>query len=255
MNAITIDGPAASGKSTVGYQVGQRLDFLYFDTGVMYRAVAWAILDRGIDSTNSAAVGRIAEKLPIEVNTPTPGQSDGRQATVQIGERDITWAIHTPRVDRIVSVVAANSQVRQELSRQQRRIGLSNSSGAGGRTGVVMVGRDIGTVVLPEAPLKIYLLAPVEERARRRFRELDARGTEVEFAQILNDMRLRDEIDSQRAVAPLRPAQDAHQIQTHGSSIKQIVDQILALASTQLGKEPVPAGDQASPADGESDVG
>ena len=255
MNAITIDGPAASGKSTVGYQVGQRLGFLFFDTGVMYRAVAWAILERGIDSTDSAAVGRIAEQLPIEVSVPTRGQSDGRQSTVQIGEQDITWAIHTPRVDRIVSVVAANNQVRQELSRQQRRIGVEHSSGAGGNAGVVMVGRDIGTVVLPEAPLKVYLRAPVEERARRRFRELAARGKEADFAQILNDMRLRDEIDSQRAVAPLRPAQDAHQIQTDGSSVKQIVDQILALASTLLGVEPVPAGEKASPADGESAVG
>ena len=132
---------------------------------------------------------------------------------------------------------------------------MEHSSGAGGNAGVVMVGRDIGTVVLPEAPLKVYLRAPVEERARRRFRELAARGKEADFAQILNDMRLRDEIDSQRAVAPLRPAQDAHQIQTDGSSVKQIVDQILALASTLLGVEPVPAGEKASPADGESAVG
>ena len=252
MNAITIDGPAASGKSTVGYRVGQRLDFLFFDTGVMYRAVAWAILEEDIDSTDSDAVGRIAENLPIAISAPTSGQSDGRQATVEIGERDITWAIHSPRVDRIVSLVAANSQVRQELSRQQRRIGLAHGSGAGGQAGVVMVGRDIGTVVLPEAPLKIYLLAPVEERARRRFRETASRGKEADFTQILTDMRLRDEIDSNRAVAPLRPAQDSHQIQTHGSSINQIVVQILALASEQLGAEPFPSRGEDSVADGET---
>ena len=254
MNAITIDGPAASGKSTVGYRVGQRLDFLFFDTGVMYRAVAWAILEEDIDSTDSDAVGRIAENLPIAISAPTSGQSDGRQATVEIGERDITWAIHSPRVDRIVSLVAANSQVRHELSGQQRRIGLAHGSGAGGQAGVVMVGRDIGTVVLPEAPLKIYLLAPVEERARRRFQEIAARGKEPDFAQILIDMRLRDDIDSHRAVAPLRPAQDAHQIQTHGSSINQIVFQILALASEQLGAEPFPSRGEDSVVDGETGV-
>ena len=123
MNAITIDGPAASGKSTVGFQVGKRLDFLFFDTGVMYRAVAWAILDKGVDSTDGEAVGRIAEQLPIRVKAPGGEESDGRQATIQIGELDVTWSIRSSQVDSIVSVVAANSRVRQELSWKQRRIG------------------------------------------------------------------------------------------------------------------------------------
>ena len=249
MNAITIDGPAASGKSTVGYQVAQQLNFLFFDTGVMYRAVAWAILEEEIDSGDSDAVGSVAEELSIEISSPTSEQADGRQATVRSGGQDITWAIHSRRVDRIVSVVAANSRVRQELSRQQRNIGLAHGSDAGEKTGVVMVGRDIGTVVLPEAPLKIYMLAPVEERARRRFREISLRGKEADFAQILTDMRRRDEIDSQRAVAPLRPAEDAYQIQTLCSSIQQIVDQILVLAVSRLGVEPVPDGEIASSAD------
>lgn len=255
MNAITIDGPAASGKSTVGYQVGLHLDFLFFDTGVMYRAVAWAILDKGFESTDGAAVGRIAEQLRIEVTAPKSAENDGRQATIQVGDQDVTWAIRSPRVDRIVSLVAANGQVRQELSRQQRRIGLSHSAGAGEKAGVVMVGRDIGTVVLPEAPLKIFLNAPVEERARRRFQELATRGKDANLAQILDDMRLRDQIDSQRAVAPLRPAHDAHQIETYGASKRKVVDDILLLAKKRLGVIPVSTGGQATQADSESDFG
>ena len=238
MNAITIDGPAASGKSTVGYLVGQRLDFLFFDTGVMYRAVAWAILDRGIDSTDVGAVGRVAGQLPIGVKAPGADAGDGRQATIHVGGVDVTWSIRSPRVDSIVSVVAANRLVREELSRKQRHIGIEHGSGAAEKAGVVMVGRDIGTVVLPEAPLKIYLEAPLEERARRRFRELVERGNEADFAKILDDMRLRDQIDSERAVAPLRPARDAYQIRTDGASAVEVVEQILPLAVKHLGVAP-----------------
>ncbi|MDE0198042.1 MAG: (d)CMP kinase [Caldilineaceae bacterium] len=232
MNAIAIDGPAASGKSTVGFLVGQSLGFLFFDTGVMYRAVAWAIQDRGISSTDSEAVGRMAEELPIGVSAPSSEEPDGRQATIQIGELDVTWSIRSPEVDRIVSVVAANSQVRQALTQKQRLIGLEHGSGD---AGVVMVGRDIGTVVLPEAPLKIYLEAPLEERARRRYTELSERGKEANPAKVLEDMRRRDRIDSGRAVAPLRPAHDAHKIQTYGATIQEVVEQILLLAEKILG--------------------
>jgi cytidylate kinase len=234
VNAITIDGPAASGKSTVGYATAQRLDFLFFDTGIMYRAVTWAILEQGLNVADSAAVGRVAGQLPIEISAPQSDHTDERLETVQIGEQDITWAVRTPRVDQNVSTVAANGQVRRALSRQQRRIGLMYSSGAGGKAGVVMVGRDIGTVVLPEAPLKIYLDAPVEERARRRYQELAQRGTEAELTQIVDDMQRRDEIDSQRAIAPLHPAEDAHRIQTLELSVRQIVDHIVALARMRL---------------------
>ena len=229
VHAITIDGPAASGKSSVGYATAQRLDFLFFDTGITYRAVTFAILERGIDAADSAEVGRIAEQLPIEISPPLASQTDGRRETVKIGEQDITWAIRNPQVDQNVSAVAANAQVREALSRQQRRIGLIYSSGGGAKAGVVMAGRDIGTVVLPEAPLKIYLEAPVEERAKRRCRELAARGRRVELARILSDMQRRDDIDSQRAIAPLRAADDARLIQTGELSIRQIVNRIMDL--------------------------
>lgn len=243
MNAIAIDGPAASGKSTVGFQVGQRLGFLFFDTGVMYRAVAWAILDKGISSDESEAVGRIAEELPIGLSAPKGEESDGRQATIQIGERDVTWSIRSPEVDSIVSAVAANSQVRRALTQKQRFVGLRHGLGAEGEAGVVMVGRDIGTVVLPEAPLKIYLEAPLEERAIRRLHELLERGEEADFVAVLDDMRLRDQIDGNRAVAPLRPARDAHRIQTDAATVEEVVEQILSLAAKFLRVGPPGTGD------------
>ena len=250
VNAIAIDGPAASGKSTVGFQVGQRLGFLFFDTGVMYRAVAWAILDKGLSSSDSEAVGRIAEALPIGVSAPRGEESDGRRATIQIGEVDVTWSIRNPEVDSIVSAVAANQQVRQALTRKQRLIGLEHGSGAGEEAGVVMVGRDIGTVVLPEAPLKIYLGARLGERARRRFRELSQRGKATDLTTVTEDMRLRDQIDSERAVAPLRPARDAHRIQTDGATVEEVVEQILSLAAKFLRVGPAATGDQDFPFEG-----
>ncbi|MCY4115611.1 MAG: (d)CMP kinase [Caldilineaceae bacterium] len=234
MNAITIDGPAASGKSSVGFEVARRLDFLFFDTGILYRAVTWAVLQQGIDVADIEAVGQVAERTRIDITAPESQQRDGRQVTVTVDEKDVTWAVRTPRVDQNVSTVAANHLVRQTLGVQQRRIGLRHGSGAGGKAGVVMMGRDIGTVILPEAPLKIYLDAPVDERARRRQQELAARGRETDIARILEDMRRRDEVDSGRAIAPLRPADDAHLIQTFGLSIPQVVEKIVLLAQTHL---------------------
>ena len=239
MNAITIDGPAASGKSSVGYEAARRLDFLYFDTGILYRAVTWAVLQRGISVADTKAVGQVAEQTRIDITAPTREHRDGRQVTVAVGDDDITWAVRAPRVDQNVSTVAANRLVRQALGEQQRTIGLKHGSGAGAKAGIVMVGRDIGTIVLPEAPLKIFLVAPVDERARRRQIELAARGKETEFARVLTDMQRRDEVDSERAIAPLRPADDAHLIQTLGLSILHIVDMIIRLAQTHLEVGPV----------------
>ena len=170
-STIAIDGPAASGKSTIGALLAEQLGYIYFDTGVMYRAVTWAALDRGIDIDDEAAVTALAERVRIDVLAPTV--EDGRQYTVMCDGQDVTWAIRAPDVDRAVSPVSAYPGVRAAMTAQQRRIGL------GGR--VVMVGRDIGTVVLPEADLKIYLDASVEERARRRLREIMSRGETAEF--------------------------------------------------------------------------
>lgn len=241
MNAIAIDGPSASGKSTVGFRIAQCLDFLYFDTGIMYRALTWVVLERGIDIGDRDAIGRAAGNITIDIRAPGKDEIDGRQVSVSIGNQDITWEIRSSRVDQNVSAVSAIKQVRKELSRQQRSIGLSYSSATATKPGVVMVGRDIGTFVLPEAPLKIFLAAPVEERAARRFRELVSRGKRPIFSHILEDMRRRDDIDSRRDFAPLRPAGDAHKIQTLGATVPQVVNRILDLAKTQFGQRPTPA--------------
>ncbi|NLX43246.1 MAG: (d)CMP kinase, partial [Chloroflexi bacterium] len=158
---IAIDGPAASGKSTIGARVAQALGHLYFDTGVMYRAVTWAALDRNIAIEDEDDVTRLAEQLDIQVQPPTV--DDGRQYTVLADGVDITWLIREAVVNRQVSPVSAYQGVREALTRQQRRIGMAGN--------VVMVGRDIGSVVLPEADHKIYLDATLHERARRRFVE------------------------------------------------------------------------------------
>ncbi len=230
LQIIAIDGPAASGKSTVGYAVAQRLGFLYFDTGVMYRAVTWAALRQGVDLHDEDAVGALAEQVVIDIQAPGNRHADGRQVTVRVDGQDVTWAIRAPEVDRHVSVVAAHPRVRAAMTRRQREIGYRYGCGQGDKRGIVMVGRDIGTVVLPDAPLKVYLDAPVEERARRRYLELVGRGKEVRFEEVLADMRRRDQIDSQREVAPLRAAPDAVVINTGGMTPEEVVDLIVALA-------------------------
>ena len=221
---IAIDGPAASGKSTVGCALAERLGYLYFDTGVMYRAVTWVALQRGIPITDEAAVTRLAEELVIEVLRPTI--ADGRQYTVLAAEEDVTWTIRRPEVNANVSPVSAYPGVRAALTRQQRRIG--------GSGGVVMVGRDIGTVVLPSAELKVYLDATPEERARRRHLETLARGEPSDYARQLVDLRRRDEIDSSRAAAPLRAAEDAVRIDSTTMTADEVIAHVEALARAAI---------------------
>jgi cytidylate kinase len=225
-----MDGPAASGKSTVGALVAQALGYVYFDTGVMYRAVTWVALQRGIPIADEAAVTGLAERLAIEVTKPTV--DDGRQYTVYADGEDVTWELRRPETNQNVSPVSAYAGVRRALVAQQRRIG--------GQGSIVMVGRDIGTVVLPEADLKVYLDAEVAERARRRYREVVARDTgrtpeaiddqDAEYLQIHETLAYRDRIDSSREVAPLRAAADAVVIDTSDLSVKEVVARVLALA-------------------------
>ena len=211
---IAIDGPAASGKSTLGHKLAQALGYLYFDTGVMYRAVTWLALRRGVDICDEVTITRLAEQAHMDIRPPSV--DDGRAYDVIVDGQDITWDIRLPEIDGNVSPVSAYSGVRKALSAQQRRIGQ--------RGKVVMVGRDIGTVVLPNAELKIYLDASVEERARRRFEELRLRGEPADYEQILHAMRKRDQIDLQRKVAPLRPAQDAHILCSDGLDADQVLE-------------------------------
>lgn len=212
-STITIDGPAASGKSTIGELLARHLGYLYFDTGVMYRAVTWAALSNGTSIEDEAAVTALAERLRIDV-TP-PDIDDGRQYTILADGVDVTWAIRTPAVDAHVSPVSAYPGVRRALVAQQRRVA------AGGR--VVMVGRDIGTVVLPDADLKLYLDATVEERAYRRWREVLARGENADYEAVLASMRRRDDIDSNRKASPLRVAGDAVVVDTTDLGIAEVL--------------------------------
>ncbi len=211
--SIAIDGPAASGKSTLGKLLADELEYLFFDTGVMYRAVTWAALNAGVAIPDEAAVTSLAETTEIDIQPPS--RSDGRNCDILVNGRDVTWEIRSAAVEKHVSPVSVYPGVRRALTQQQRRIGL--------RGKVVMVGRDIGTVVLPEAGLKIYLLASAEERARRRYKEILARDGQASYDAILSTIRERDQIDSTRAVAPLRPAADAVILDTDNLDIQQVL--------------------------------
>ena len=218
-STITIDGPAASGKSTLGARLAQALGYLYFDTGVMYRAVTWVALQRQIDIADEASISRLAEQISIDIQPPT--RLDGRAADVLADGQDVTWEIRRPEVDANVSPVSAYAGVRASLTVQQRRIGL--------RGKVVMVGRDIGTVVLPEADLKIYLDASAQERARRRYTELLGRGEAADYDHILAVIQSRDQIDSTRQVAPLRAASDAIILDSDALDADQVLQRVQSL--------------------------
>jgi cytidylate kinase len=216
---IAIDGPAASGKSTIGGHLAHELDYLYFDTGVMYRAITWVALSRDVSIEDEAAVTQLAETVQLDVLSPTV--DDGRDVTVLAAGEDITRDLRRPEVDRYVSPVSAYRGVRHALTLQQRRVGQ------GGH--VVMVGRDIGTVVLPEAELKIYLDASLRERAHRRFLEYQARGRAVTEDEVAMELRRRDQIDSSRQHAPLAAASDAIMVDSTDLSIDEVMDRVHGL--------------------------
>jgi cytidylate kinase len=218
---IAIDGPAASGKSTLGKSLADALGYLFFDTGVMYRAVTWAALEQGVPVQDEEPITRLAEGLQIDVRPASA--ADGRSYDIWVDGRDVTWEIRRPEVDANVSVVSAYAGVRRALGLLQRRIGM--------RGRVVMVGRDIGTVVLPEADIKIYLDATVEERARRRYAEQRSRGEPADYAAIYQAMQARDRIDASRDVAPMRPADDAILLDSQGMDAEQVLERVLALVS------------------------
>lgn len=226
-NIIAVDGPAASGKSTLGLRIAETLGYLYFDTGVMYRAITWVALRSRISVSDQLAITALAEDTQVEVGPPSI--DDGRGYDVMVQGQDITWEIRRPEVDANVSVVSAYPGVRRALSAQQRRIGI--------RGKVVMVGRDIGTVVLPEADLKIFLDASDEERALRRYLELKSKDESVDYQRILASVRNRDHIDSSREIAPLRPADDAIIIDSDGLNADQVFSQVYALVKTYQSQE------------------
>jgi CMP/dCMP kinase len=215
---IAIDGPAGSGKSTIGEQLAKCLGYLYIDTGAMYRAVAWLALHEGVDINDGPTLARLAQHAAIVIGPPKI--EDGRQYTVTVQGRDITWDIRSTPVTRAVPPVSAHPEVRAILIAQQRAMARAHD-------GIVMVGRDIGAVVLPDADLKIYLTASPEERARRRYAELIERlgkqNPELpSLEEVLVDIRRRDEIDRNN----MRPAEDAIVIDTDNLGVPQVLEVI-----------------------------
>lgn len=213
---VAIDGPSGAGKSTVGHALARRIDATFVDTGLMYRALTLAALERGLDVEDGQALGPLVEEVRIEVERPRPDQTD-RLETVLLNGRDVTLDVRSPRVDRAVSAVSRHPQVRDAMVDVQRV-----AARRGG--GVVMVGRDIGTVVLPEATLKVYLTADAEVRALRRAAEM---GRPDRVDEYLAGIRRRDAADSERAVAPLRVPDGAVVLDTGKLGVEACVGAIV----------------------------
>ena len=219
--AIAIDGPSGAGKSTLARSVARELGILYVDTGAIYRTVGCHVLDRGVDPADEAAVEALLPDLRVEMRHG----EDGLQRMYLNGE-DVTDRIRLPEVSMAASRVSAIPAVRRFLLEMQRQLAREGS--------VVMDGRDIGTVVLPEAEVKIFLTADPEDRARRRWLELQERGTPQPYEEVLADVRRRDENDTNRAVAPLRPAEDAVTLVTTGNTFAQSLALLLKTIKERL---------------------
>ena len=218
---IAIDGPAGAGKSTIGALVAERLGYLFLDTGAMYRAVALAAVRRRIDPDDATKLTELAKTVRITIGPPT--KQDGRAYTVLLDGSDVTWEIRVGDIDRIVSQVARVSGVRDAMVEQQQALA--------GTGRVVMVGRDIGTVVLPGAEKKIFLTASASERARRREEELASRGERRPRQELLHEILRRDQLDTERVASPLKAAADAVVVQTDGLSVKEALDRVLGAIS------------------------
>ncbi|WP_404329135.1 (d)CMP kinase [Mesobacillus maritimus] len=219
--SIAIDGPAAAGKSTVAKIVAEGLEYIYIDTGAMYRALTYKAIKNQTDIKNEAALMEILNDSTIDL---LPGQAG---QIVLLDGTDVTNDIRTSEVTNNVSVVAAHEAVRIEMVKRQQRFAE--------RGGVVMDGRDIGTHVLPNAEVKVFLLASVEERAQRRHAENIQKGYPSDLEILKQEIAQRDKFDSEREVAPLKKAKDAVEIDTTSLSIQQVVDQIMKLALERIG--------------------
>lgn len=219
---VAIDGPAGSGKSTASRLLADRLGFVLVDTGALYRAVALAAREAGVDWADGPAVGRLAGALDVSFR-PRPG----RKPAVLVAGRDRTEDVRSPEASEGASRVSAHPEVRAALLGQQRALGADG--------GVVLEGRDIGTVVFPDAEVKVFLTASPEARARRRTDELRAAGHPVDYAATLEDIRRRDDRDSLRPVAPLRPADDAVHLDTTDLDLDAVVDRLASLVRERTG--------------------
>lgn len=212
---IAIDGPAGAGKSTVAQIVAERLAYIYIDTGAMFRAVTWLALEQQVPLNDTLAIADLAEKCDIDLSYVN------RKTIVNVNGHDVTDAIRTPKVTNLVSTVAQNPKVRQAMLKLQRQMAK--------RGGIVMDGRDIGTEVLPNADVKVFLTASIEERAKRRWHELTTKGFKIDYEELKEEIACRDRMDCERDIAPLVQASDAMLIDTTTLTIEGAVQAILVL--------------------------
>lgn len=219
---IAIDGPVGAGKSTVAKLVARKLGYLYVDTGAMYRAVALKALRLGMDINDPIVMAMLAEATDIQLQQ----QGDGSVRVFLDGE-DVTEAIRTPEVSEASSIVSAHEGIRKVLAERQKAMAELG--------GVVMEGRDIQTVIAPDAEVKIFLTASLEERAKRRWLELQQKGISVSYEEVLQEVKERDERDKTRAIAPLRKAPDAVEIDTTGMTPEEVAEKIVELARKRAG--------------------
>jgi cytidylate kinase len=220
---IAIDGPSGAGKSTVAHLLAERLGYLQIDTGAMYRAVAFLIHQAGIDTDDAAAVEKFCQNIDIRLD-----RSEGFQKVFANGQ-DVTGQIRTPEMSLMTSRISTLRPVREAMMQAQRRMGAKG--------GVVLEGRDIGTVVFPDADAKFFLSASAEERGKRRYMELIAKGEQVTLETTIQDVVKRDHQDSQRDLAPLRMADDAIAVDSSGKTIEQVLDLMLAQCRTTSHKK------------------
>ncbi|MDO4178909.1 MAG: (d)CMP kinase [Phascolarctobacterium sp.] len=216
---VAIDGPAGAGKSTIAKLVGEKLGYAYIDTGAMYRSVTWKFLGTGKDF-NENVIGELAHKMLIEF------KPEAKVNRVFVDGTEVTEAIRTPEVTANVSKVAAIGSVREAMVKQQRRMGEIG--------GIIMDGRDIGTVVFPDAELKVFLTASVEERAMRRYKENVAKGQTCDLAKLKEEIAARDKADSEREISPLKQAGDAILLDSSHMTIDEVVQAILNMVEERL---------------------
>ncbi len=225
VSVIAIDGPVAAGKTAVGRKLARALGFGYLDTGIMYRAITWLALKNGIPVDDTNSLGELARANPLEMAGDPDSISGDR---VSVAGHTLGPELRDSSVDGNVSAVSMASPVRKELVAQQRQTAYKGK--------VVMIGRDIGTIVLPDADLKVYLTASPENRAQRRWREMRARGEEVELLTVLSETLARDKKDSNRYDSPLKPAKDAWELNTDGLDVQQVVQTIIDRAESVRGQ-------------------
>ena len=221
---VAIDGPVASGKSVIGRRIADRLGWPLLDTGVMYRALTWLALERGVELRDDEALTKLAEATDIRIDPAPPGRLE--RARILIDGVDATPHLREPHVEASVSTVAAAPGVRRRMVELQRREAL--------RGRMVMVGRDIGTVVVPDAAVKIYLFASAEVRAQRRAAEMRTRGREVGDAAVLQEIQRRDQLDAGRVTSPLRAADNAIELDTSALDLEGSVEAALRIVAAHL---------------------